>query len=117
MVYIKCETILLKMHIKEDNLLKEYHIYATTNNDASYKKTSFWIKSWLSIKLNIDIKYIDEENPILSYGLDSLSAVELEKDLIAEFHLDFFVGDIFENVSIRNFIELTLKRQYKYERL
>ncbi len=73
------------MYIKEDNLLKECHIHATTNNDDSYNKISLWIKSWLSDKLEIDIKYINEEYPIVSYGLDSLSAVELERDLIIEF--------------------------------
>jgi acyl carrier protein len=100
------------MNLKEDNLLKEYHNTTATSNDVSYKKICSWITSWLSDKLNIDIKCINEEIPILSYGLDSLSAVELERDIIAEFNLDFFVGDIFENASIRNFIEFSLDREY-----
>ena len=101
------------MGLREDNLSNVKYNSATANNNVSYREISLWTKSWLSGKLNIDIQYINEEYPILSYGLDSLSAVELEKDLIAKFHLDFFVGDIFENVSIRNFIELTLQRQYE----
>jgi acyl carrier protein len=101
------------MDYREDNLSMGNHNTIIAPNDVSYKRISIWTKSWLSNKLNIDIKFINEENSILSYGLDSLSAVELEKDIIAEFHLDFFVGDIFENASIRNFIEFTLNRQYE----
>ena len=108
------ETILLTMNLR-DNLSKEYDNSTSTHNHASYKRICSWITSWLSDKLDIDIKCICEEAPILSYGLDSLSAVELEREIIAEFRLDFFVGDIFENVSIRNFIERTLERQYEFE--
>jgi acyl carrier protein len=102
------------MDLKEEKLLNGYHNNATTLNYVSYKKISAWTKHWLSDKLNIDIKCINEKDSILSYGLDSLSAVELEKDIITKFHLDFFVGDIFENVSIKDFIENALQRQYDY---
>lgn len=97
-----------------DNILKGYDNSTSSHSHTSYKRICSWITSWLSAKLDIDIKCINDENSILSYGLDSLSAVELEKDIITKFHLDFFVGDIFENVSIRDFIEIALKRQYEY---
>jgi len=99
------------MDLKEENLLKGKHSIATTLNYVSYKKISVWTKYWLSDTLNIDIKRINEKDSILSYGLDSLSAVALESEIITKFHLDFFVGDIFENASIKDFIENALKRQ------
>jgi acyl carrier protein len=100
------------MVLKEESSLKRHNLLLNIDNDISYDRISTWTKSWLSDKLNIDINYINDDIPILSYGLDSLSAVELEKEIIAEFNLDFFVGDIFENASIRNFIEFSLDREY-----
>lgn len=97
---------------KEESSFKRHNLSLGIDNDVSYARISFWIKSWLSDKLNIEINAINDDIPILSYGLDSLTAVELEKEIIDEFNLDFFVGDIFEHASIRNFIELSLDRRY-----
>lgn len=99
------------MILKEESFLKRHNLLINIDNDISYDRISIWTKSWLSDKLNININYINDDIPILSYGLDSLSAVELEREIIAEFNLDFFVGDIFENASIRNFIEFSLDRE------
>ena len=100
------------MILKEESSLKRHNLSLNIDYEISYDRISIWTKSWLSDKLNIDINCINDDIPILSYGLDSLSAVELEREIIAEFHLDFFVGDIFENASIRNFIEFSLDREY-----
>lgn len=100
------------MILKEKSFSRRHNHSLDIDKDVSYDRMSFWIKSWLSDKLNIEINAINDDIPILSYGLDSLTAVELEKELIDEFNLDFFVGDIFEYASIRNFIELSLGSRY-----
>jgi acyl carrier protein len=59
-----------------------------------------WLKNWLGNKLNINPEEIESDQPILSVGLDSIGAVELENDINNTFDADVFVGDFFENNSI-----------------
>jgi acyl carrier protein len=59
-----------------------------------------WLKTWLGEKLGIDPIQIESKQPILSLGLDSIGAVELESELNERFMTDIFVGDFFENITI-----------------
>jgi acyl carrier protein len=68
-----------------------------------------WIKNWLGAKLGIDPRQIESEQPILSLGLDSITAVELETELNARFATDIFVGDFFENNTIECIAKVAFK--------
>jgi len=68
-----------------------------------------WIKNWLGAKLGIDPHQIKSEQPILSLGLDSITAVELESELNARFMTDIFVGDFFENNTIECIARVAFK--------
>jgi len=67
-----------------------------------------WLKNWLGNKLNINPEEIESDQPILSVGLDSIGAVELENDINNTFDADVFVGDFFENNSIECIAEEVL---------
>lgn len=59
-----------------------------------------WLVLWLSKKTKTDIKDIDLEKPIMSYGLDSISAVELERELRQKFGIKISLSDFLENKSV-----------------
>jgi acyl-CoA synthetase (AMP-forming)/AMP-acid ligase II/acyl carrier protein len=60
-----------------------------------------WLIHWLSQKLGISPDTIDPEDPILSYGLDSMGAVELEREVNEKFGIEIHLADFLENNSIK----------------
>lgn len=74
---------------------------------------AMWIQNWLGKKLAIDPKQIDINQPILSSGLDSIGAVELECDINNTFNTNIFVGDFLENNSIVHIAEAGIIDQEK----
>lgn len=70
------------------------------NNDICGDDIKQWMINWIAAKLNLDKDQIDPEESIMSQGLDSIGAVELETAINDKFGLDFFIGDFIENNSI-----------------
>ncbi len=91
-----------------DNFTGSDHIIPEKNT-LSADELVLWIKNWLGNKLNIDPGQIDPDQSILSFGLDSIGAVELESDINEKFNLDLFVGDFMENNSINYLVKNGLK--------
>jgi len=79
---------------------------------ASSEQIITWIKNWLGNKLHIDPEQIDPEQPIPSFGLDSIGAVELESAINEKFDLDIFVGDFLENNSLNYLVEVGIINKY-----
>jgi acyl-CoA synthetase (AMP-forming)/AMP-acid ligase II/acyl carrier protein len=65
-----------------------------------------WLIHWLAQKLGISPNTIDPEAPILSYGLDSLGAVELEREVNEKFGIEIHLADFLENNTIRALVEM-----------
>lgn len=64
-----------------------------------------WMTSWMSSKLRIDKKTIDVTRPITAYGLNSMKAVELQRDFLVNFGIDFPPYLFFEKISIQKLTE------------
>jgi len=59
-----------------------------------------WIINWLSKKLKINKELIDPEKAITSYGLDSLTAVELEQEVNTKFGINWSVASFLQENKI-----------------
>ncbi len=78
-----------------------------TNEKFNKDKMSFeymkkWLITWLSNKLNISIQDVDPAKPIMSSGLDSIGAVELEREVNQHFGMEISLSDFLENNTINN---------------
>jgi len=60
-----------------------------------------WLKTWISFKFRIDYNNIDENRPIISYGLNSMKAVELQQHFLDTYGVDFPPYLFFEKISIK----------------
>ena len=49
----------------------------------------------------LDPDQIDPNQSVMSFGLDSIGAVELETEINNTFNINLFVGDFIENNSIK----------------
>ncbi len=72
----------------------------TTVEVTSATELEAWLIQWLGRKLKINEKDIDPEAPIMSCGLDSMGAVELEREVKEAFEIEIHLADIFENNTI-----------------
>ena len=59
-----------------------------------------WLIMWLSEKVKINPANIDPGEPILSYGLDSMGAVELEREAKEKFGIEIHPADFMDNNNI-----------------
>ena len=85
--------------IEENGVKEEY----------SEEEMKTWIRNWLANKLNMNPENIDSSQPVLSYGLDSIGAVELECDMNLEFDSNVFIGDFLENNSIDFLVKASIE--------
>lgn len=61
-----------------------------------------WLIMWLSDKVKINPANIDPGEPILSYGLDSMGAVELEREARERFGIEIHPADFMDNNNINS---------------
>jgi thioester reductase-like protein len=60
-----------------------------------------WLVSKISSTLGMDLHEINQDKPLTSYGLDSLSAVELSRDIEESLGVRLLIANLFESPSIR----------------
>lgn len=122
----KIQRNLVKSYFLNKNL-KEFHKWINpgiTNEISQNKKQQensyieflTWLMNWMSNKLKIDSATINPENSIMSYGLDSMAAVELERDIKERFDIEIELSDFLENNKIsyiaqKGFLLLNNKNQ------
>ena len=82
------------------------------NKNISVENIQAWLISWLSNKLKISPKSINPDNPILSYGLDSLGAVELEREVNEQFGIAIHIADFLENNIISEIARIGFESIY-----
>jgi len=70
--------------------------------EPSIEAMKNWLSSWLSNKLGISPGQIDPDQPVMSYGLDSIGAVELEREVIKAFGIEISLIDFMENNTIND---------------
>ncbi|MDT8394307.1 MAG: AMP-binding protein [Bacteroidales bacterium] len=68
--------------------------------DPDIEHLQEWLIQWLSNKVGIDPKTINRDTPILAYGLDSMGAVELEREVNEKFGIEIHLADFLENNTI-----------------
>jgi acyl-CoA synthetase (AMP-forming)/AMP-acid ligase II/acyl carrier protein len=84
----------------EMDLSAEYHAINLDTRDFSEEDVQKWLINWMSAKVKIDPKTVDPEKSILAYGLDSLAAVELEREISLQFDIEWSVSDFLESNKI-----------------
>ncbi len=72
---------------------------------TSVEDVQQWLINWLSSKVKISPYKIDPKKPILSYGLDSIGAVELENEVRTHFGIELSASDFLENNKISELAE------------
>ncbi len=87
------EVVSWKQEILETEILSE-------EIPSDLESVQEWIINWLSRKLNIKKDLIDPEKSILSYGLDSLTAVELEQEVNTKFGIKWSVASFIQENKI-----------------
>jgi acyl carrier protein len=89
--------------------LEQYNNYPVNPPGMSdSERLQTWLIHWISQKLGIEPNRIDLDTPILSYGLDSMSAVELEREVNEKFDIEIHLADFLENNTITAFVEMGL---------
>ncbi|MDZ7743267.1 MAG: acyl carrier protein [Bacteroidota bacterium] len=70
-----------------------------------------WLIAWLCKKLKMNPSEIDTSKSIMSYGLDSMGAVELERDVQVKFKIEISLSDFFENNSIAELVSIGMEEK------
>lgn len=74
-----------------------------------------WMINWMAHKLEIDPGSIDPDKPVSSYGLDSITAVSLERDVNAQFGVEWplesFLKENSINQLVREGIDILRRRE------
>jgi len=90
----------------------KYKIYKG-GDESNHENVQAWLINWLSNKVKISPESINPNKPILSYGLDSLGAVELERDVKEKFDIEIHLADFLENNTISALVSIGLKNILK----
>lgn len=106
----KCRSMWIKdslspIHMSLNEKPSDEPIITNMGSDPDITQIQEWLVSWLAKKINIDPSSIDPQIPILSYGLDSMGAVELEREVKAQFGIEIHPGDFMENNSIESLVQ------------
>ncbi len=64
-----------------------------------------WMINWMAHKLEIDPGSIDPGKSVSSYGLDSVTAVSLERDINAQFGVDWPIESFLKENSINQLVK------------
>jgi acyl-CoA synthetase (AMP-forming)/AMP-acid ligase II/acyl carrier protein len=98
---------------KQQETYKKSSLTPQVEKDISPADLESWLRQWLANKLDIQPDMIDPSSPILSYGLDSLGAVELEREVKENFGIEIHLADFLENNTIRALAEIGFKNLLK----
>lgn len=74
-----------------------------------------WIINWMAQNLEIDIVKIDPDKPVSNYGLDSIAAVSLERDVNKQFGVEWPIESFLKENSVNKLVEegIALLREEK----
>ena len=89
------------------------HTIYKGGDERNYENVQAWLVNWLSNKVKISPESINPNKPILSYGLDSLGAVELERDVKEKFNIEIHLADFLENNTISALVKIGLENTLK----
>ncbi len=81
------------------------------SGEVSKENLEEWLIVWLCKKLNMRPSEIDTQKSIMSYGLDSMGAVELERDVQTKFDIDISLSDFLENNSIDELVRIGMEEK------
>lgn len=73
-----------------------------------------WMINWMARKLDINPDRIDPDKPVSSYGLDSITAVSLEKDVNEQFGIEWPIESFLKENTVNQLVEegvMLLKQQ------
>ncbi len=77
------------------------NMQTTEAEEISEEMIREWLISWISRKSRIAKEKIDPDEQVLAYGIDSMGAVELERDAEEAFGIELHPLDLMENNRIR----------------
>jgi acyl-CoA synthetase (AMP-forming)/AMP-acid ligase II/acyl carrier protein len=64
-----------------------------------------WMINWMAQKLELDPGTIDPDKPVSAYGLDSITAVSLEKDVNSQFGVEWPIESFLKENSVNQLVE------------
>ncbi len=64
-----------------------------------------WLINWMAQKLELDPGKIDTDKPVSAYGLDSITAVSLERDVNKQFGVEWPIESFLKNNSVNQLVE------------
>ncbi|HSG67745.1 MAG TPA: AMP-binding protein, partial [Bacteroidales bacterium] len=64
-----------------------------------------WLINWMAQKLEINPNSIDPNKPVSAYGLDSMAAVSLEKDVKEQFGVEWPIESFLKENSVNQLVE------------
>ncbi len=64
-----------------------------------------WMINWMAQKLELDPGKIDADKPISAYGLDSITAVSLERDVNKQFGIEWPIESFLKDNSVNRLVE------------
>ncbi len=73
--------------------------------DYSHSELKKWLTNWLASKKNLDTTSIDPDKPIASYGLDSIMAINLEKDVNETFGISWPIESFLQENTINSLVK------------
>ncbi len=115
----KCESMWVDKTIKSVYSWKqefgEYSKFTICkgSDERNQENVQAWLINWLSNKVMISPDSINPNKPILSYGLDSLGAVELEREVKEKFDIEIHLADFLENNTISALVSIGLENILK----
>ena len=64
-----------------------------------------WMINWMSQTLELDPGKIDPDKPVSAYGLDSIKAVSLERDVNKQFGIEWPIESFLKENTINELVE------------
>lgn len=64
-----------------------------------------WMINWMAQKLELDPGKIDPDKPVSAYGLDSITAVSLERDVNKQFGIEWPIESFLKENSVNELVE------------
>ncbi|MDT8393398.1 MAG: AMP-binding protein [Bacteroidales bacterium] len=86
-------------------MMKEDTAFILSESDFQPESLREWIIYWIAQKLDLDPARIDPDKPVSSYGLDSITAVSLEKDVNEQFGIEWPIESFLKENTINQLVE------------
>ncbi len=93
----------------EMDLEKDFPAETFKPQEFSFDEIQNWLINWLSRKIKINPDKINPEKTILSYGLDSIGLVELEREVNRQFDIEISLSDFMEDNRIGHLAEMAYR--------